>query len=146
MSKKLLNFIKKVRKNDIYNKDRYTSVIDKYTNGECALLVGYLFEENNSEGKHVDIDIIPYNEDGEEDYDSRIYHSVFFFEDYYYDINGRNKTIDELILKLPYYDKDNMILSISEWDIEPDNNYYEAIPERIKTPIKPSRQNLINKN
>jgi hypothetical protein len=133
MSKKLLNFIKKVRKNDSYNKDKYTSVSDKYTSGDCALLVGYLFEENNLVGKHVDIDMIPFNEDGEEDYDSRIYHSVFLFENYYYDINGRHKTIESLVGKLPYYDKDNMILSVSDWDISPDNNYYEPIPDIIKT-------------
>jgi len=60
-------------------KIKYSSVVDKYTNGECVAFVGFLYQYNDCNGQICDIDLIPTDDFGDLDYEDRIYHSVYFF-------------------------------------------------------------------
>jgi hypothetical protein len=131
---KLEKFINNLKKKDTFNKKLYHSIEDKYTNGECELLVGYLSKLNNNKGERINIYLIPFDEFDKPNYEYKIFHSVYKYENEYYDINGRFENIQDLIDKLDFFDKDEKILietnSKSFNEIEKD--YYCSIPSKLK--------------
>jgi len=134
--KKLTNFIKNVRKNDIIP-PYYEDIYDKFLNGECETLVGWLYKYNNNQGMNLTIYLVPVDEFGDEDWDEKIFHSVYKYQDKFYDINGCFDNIDDIVSKLPYYDKTTHKIVLEENQIGEDN-FYSEIPEHL---IKKNNKN-----
>jgi len=94
---KNLKFIENLKKNGLNEDDEYSSIIDKYTNGECEALVSYLYQINNNSGEEIEIH---QNIDGED-----LYHYVFKINNKYYDINGKHNDIYSIMKNINYFDE-----------------------------------------
>ena len=118
-----VDLINKITKTEKFNSNVYSSIEDKYLNGECNTLVGYLYQLNNT-GKCYEINMIGPTED----FNDRIYHAVFEKDGFYYDIRGKYESIEELYKSTPYYEED-MEIEIIDWEISMEN-YYTKIPKK----------------
>lgn len=125
-AKKTLKFIDDVKSRDTYDADSYESVEDKYLNGECDSLVGYLYELN---GEGSCNELCMFYEDDEEE--NMLFHSVYEIDGFYFDINGVFDSIDDLVANLSYYER-CMELEVRGWEIQKDN-YYPKIPKHLKS-------------
>lgn len=131
----LLNIIEKIRKIDNVNNSYYRDVFDKYLNGECQTLVRFLYLLNNQQG--TEIEIVGISEDIESDFDEKVYHYVYKYNNLYYDINGEFEDINELIRESCLFD---YIVSIKEkqinaYHLENDKNF-KIIKECLKKDFK----------
>ena len=123
-----LDFINNVKRKDKYDEDVYESIEDKYLNGECETLVGYL-TKLNKRGVNCEIHLI----DESLDDDDSLYelsHSVYKDNKFYYDINGRFNNLDMLIRELPYY-QEHMTIKIQEYDVAK-SEHYKDIPKHLQ--------------
>ena len=137
----LEKFINNLKKKDTFNSKIHSSIIDKYTNGECEALVGYLLQLNNFKGEHIKIYLIGEDEEGNLDFEDKIYHAVYKFKNNYYDINGKFENINDLIEKLPYYDKEEHTIEISSREVDKNKNFYPKIPKNLM--IKKTNKNIV---
>jgi len=99
-------------------------VIYEYLNGECEFLVNILYTHNNKKGKKIELK--------DEELLGGMYHYIYKCEEgYYYDINGKFLTIEDLIIKtelfedfqnieikeIPYEEKHNRHLELYKKDL-----------------------------
>lgn len=97
----IIEKLKEIEKNNFKN-SLYTNVFDKYLNGECQSLVRYLYLLNNKEG--TEIEIIGISEDITSDFDDKVFHYVYKYDNKYYDINGEFENIEDLIKESCLFD------------------------------------------
>lgn len=126
---KLLDFINYIKNTDKVTEERHKNVTDKYLNGNCEDLVGYLFEYNGYKGGCTEIEMIELDEYGDEI--QRLFHSVFSYKGKFYDIQGVFDNIEDLIKKTPYYNE-KLIIELYSWEIPTEYRGYKKIPKNIK--------------
>jgi len=137
---RILDLIKTLKEYNDYDTTLYSSVTDKYLNGECVAFVGFAWQLAEKMGEQVDIYFIPINEYGEEEFNERVYHSLFKYNDYFYDITGSYKDLEnEINLQnyannLPFYYHD-MKIEMSIYKID-NYNFFTKLDKKIYNQVK----------